>query len=203
VGLQSFILLVILDSGGISISGNEPDRGVISCIKDISVFLILYQQENHNLEQNIDMKFSGIFALCTVIIGMSHCEGFHSTSSTLNTLFTPIPEVNISNNEYLSSGQTTSNISKEEINKKKPYINFRFMESFFKKTLSIFIKDIDTLKMVAKFFSWITWAYILLSAFGTFIYICMYVCTQVYVYPCKYRCAYLNTPIHKYLSIYL
>jgi hypothetical protein len=163
--------LLILDSGGGNISGNGPDRGINTLPKHILTFLLLHQQGNYKysyLQQNIDMKFSGIFALCAVIVGMSHCKAVHSTSATLNTLFVPIPAVNTLDNDHLSSEQTTSNISTEEINKKKPYINFRFMESFYKKTLSIFIKDIDTLKMVAKFFSWITWAYITLSAFGTF-----------------------------------
>lgn len=113
------------------------------------------------------MKFSGIFGLCVVIFGMSQCKGFHSTSASLNALFTSTPAVNFVDNDNIDAGQKTSNVSSEETIKKKPYINFRFMESFYVKTLSIFLKDPDTLRMVAKFFSWITWAYIILSAFGT------------------------------------
>lgn len=110
------------------------------------------------------MKFFSILTVC-VVIGIGYCKAFQHTSNSVNGMQNP--SLNIPENDHLNSGEASSNVSNEEISKKKPYINFRFMESFYKKTLSIFLKDPDTLRMVAKFFSWITWAYVLLSAFGT------------------------------------
>lgn len=52
--------------------------------------------------------------------------------------------------------------------KKKKMISFRFVEGFFKNILMIFVTDPDTLRIVAKACSWITWTFVLLSAFGTF-----------------------------------
>ena len=52
--------------------------------------------------------------------------------------------------------------------KKKPFFNFRFMETFFKNILTMFVTDPDTLKIIAKACSWVTWTFIILSAFGTF-----------------------------------
>ena len=52
--------------------------------------------------------------------------------------------------------------------KKKPFFNFRFMEAFFKNILTMFVSDPDTLKIIAKACSWVTWTFIILSAVGTF-----------------------------------
>ena len=52
--------------------------------------------------------------------------------------------------------------------KKSFFLNVRFVESFFSNVLSIFVTDPDTLRISAKAASWITWAFFILSALGTF-----------------------------------
>lgn len=73
-----------------------------------------------------------------------------------------IPTNDFGSSEGFPIAANSSNI------KKKSFFNFRFMESFFRNILTIFVTDPDTLRIVAKACSWITWTFIILSAFGTF-----------------------------------
>ena len=84
-------------------------------------------------------------------LGGSHSPTGHTTQDTS------------SNN----SNNAESDVADPKI-KKKSFINFRFMESFYKNLLTVFVTDPDTLRIIAKACSWITWAFIILSAFGTF-----------------------------------
>jgi hypothetical protein len=101
-----------------------------------------------------------------LILQCHHCDAIKPLSSSLlinKETFVPasfMPENDLNSEK----GQP---ISQSEESKKKPFINFRFMEGFFKNILSIYITDPDTLRIVTKACSFIFWAYSILSAFGS------------------------------------
>jgi small-conductance mechanosensitive channel len=117
------------------------------------------------MKLQISLSVSCAIGLVQILM-ITPCLCIQSISCQLVVSKTALPNVAASASFHNSDENPTIPEAGKE--KKRKIISFRFVEGFFKNILNIFVTDPDTLRIIAKACSWITWTFVLLSAFGTF-----------------------------------